>query len=257
MFRRALHLSLVATLLSAVAMAGSDPFIGRWKLNPSKSTVVDQMKVESLGGNKYGFDFGGGPEEIVADGTDQQGKNDSTLSVAVEGPYTWKVVRKQNGRVLITATWTISQDGSTLTDDFTVIDSSGAKRNTKFHYKRITEGSGFAATWVSAGEMISAFVLEVKPYEMEGLSFIFVSQEQTTNVKFDGKDYPRAGRNATAGFTSSARRLSTVMIEITDKMNGKTVVEQKAEVSSDLKTLTMIRQVVGQSKPSTLVFERQ
>jgi hypothetical protein len=31
------------------------------------------MKVESVGGNKYAFDFGGGPEMIAADETDQRG----------------------------------------------------------------------------------------------------------------------------------------------------------------------------------------
>jgi hypothetical protein len=34
--------------------------VGDWKLNPQKSKLIDEMKVTSLGGNKYFFDFGGG-----------------------------------------------------------------------------------------------------------------------------------------------------------------------------------------------------
>jgi hypothetical protein len=77
------------------------------------------MKVESLGGNKYDFDLGGGPERIVADGTDQAAAFGTMLSVTVEGPDTWKVVRKKDGRMLLTGNWKLSQDGNTLTETAT------------------------------------------------------------------------------------------------------------------------------------------
>src|SRR5215471_2061505 len=111
MFKRTLQLLVVACLLMGTLWAANDSFVGDWKLNPSKSKVVDVMKVESLGGNKYAFDFGGGPENIAIDGTDQTGNFGSMLSVTVEGPDTWKVVRKMDGRMLLTATWKLSQDG--------------------------------------------------------------------------------------------------------------------------------------------------
>jgi hypothetical protein len=53
-------LLLAACAVTGVLWAAEDPFVGEWKLNPSKSTLTDQMKVESLGGKKYEFDFGGG-----------------------------------------------------------------------------------------------------------------------------------------------------------------------------------------------------
>jgi len=37
--------------------AADDPFVGEWKLNPSKSKLSDEMKVESAGGNKCAFDL--------------------------------------------------------------------------------------------------------------------------------------------------------------------------------------------------------
>ena len=64
-----LVLSLSLAIPSA-SWAMTDPFVGTWKLNPSKSKFTDQMKVESLGGNTYAFDFGGGqPVTVVADGS--------------------------------------------------------------------------------------------------------------------------------------------------------------------------------------------
>jgi hypothetical protein len=69
--KRALKLLVVASIAVGVASAAENPFIGGWKLNSSMSRMRDEMKVESKGANTYSFDFGGGAETIVADGTDQ------------------------------------------------------------------------------------------------------------------------------------------------------------------------------------------
>jgi hypothetical protein len=74
MFKRAFLLLPLVCLAAGAAWAADDPMVGDWKLNPQKSKLIDEMKVTSLVGNKYSFDFGGGsPETIVVDGTDQPG----------------------------------------------------------------------------------------------------------------------------------------------------------------------------------------
>jgi hypothetical protein len=87
MLKCALRLLLVAWLAAGALSAATDPFLGEWKLNPGKSKIIDVMKVESVGGNKYGFDFGAGSAEmIIADGTDQPGLSGTTLAVTIEAP---------------------------------------------------------------------------------------------------------------------------------------------------------------------------
>jgi hypothetical protein len=81
----------------------------------------------------------------------------------------------------------------------------------------------------------SVFVLQVRPYEKNGLSFIDPPQEETKNVKFDGKDYP----NVASGSASSLRRVNAHTLEMTDKINGKITDNQQIKLSSDLKTLTI------------------
>jgi len=258
MFKRTFELLLVACLGTGALWAANDPFVGEWKLNPARSKLTDQMKVESVGANKYVFDFGGGSETIVVDGTDQPGNFGSTLSVTVEGPDTWKVIRKKDGRMLITATWKLSKDGNTLTDDFTGIEPNGSTFNLNYVYRRTAGSSGFAGTWESTSETVnSVFVLQVRPYEGDGLSFIDPSEEETKNVKFDGKDYPNLGPNVVPGSASSVRRVNERTLEMTDKIDGKVMDAQQIELSSDLKTLTMTVHTVGRSEPNILVFERQ
>lgn len=248
---------LFACLIAGAARAANDPFVGEWKLNPSKSTLVDVMKVESAGGNKYVFDVGGGPETIAVDGTDQPGVAGTMLSVTTEGPDSWKVIRKKHGRMLLTAKWSLSKDGKTLRDVFTAIGPDGKRSTTNYVYQRTAGTSGFTGTWKSRNNatMNFAFLLKVEPYKGDGLSIIDSTDGLTLNVKFDGKDYPSGGSNAPKGFTASARRANQHTMEVTGKVDGKPKLTQLMSLSSDLKTLTMTQRI-GRREPNILVLER-
>jgi hypothetical protein len=257
MFKRAFLLLPLACLAADAAWATDDPMVGDWKLNPQKSTLIDEMKVTSLGGNKYSFDFGGGsPETIAVDGTDQPGMFGTTLAVTAVSPDEWRVVRKKNSRVEITGIWTLSGNGSTLHDDYTETSDNGKTTHLVYVYKRGGDGSGFAADWVStSAQMDSVYVVQVRPYEGDGLSFITSSEGITKNVKFDGRDYPNAGAGVKTA--SSAQRANEREIELTDKISGKVVDMRDISISGDGKTLTMTIHVTGRSEPDVLVFERE
>jgi hypothetical protein len=166
--------------------AADDPFVGKWKLNPDKSALTDQMKVEVVGESKYALTFAGSDAEtVVADGTDQPALFGSTLSITIEQPDTWKVVRKVNGRTIITATWKLSEDGKTLTDNFTGNQADGSTLSLNFVYKRTAGASGFPGTWESTNEKVnSVFEIEIRPYEDDGLAFITPAQQTTLNMNF-------------------------------------------------------------------------
>ncbi len=196
MSKRTFQLLLVSCLVTGTLWAASDPFVGKWKLNPSKSKLTDRMKVEAVGANKYAFSFGGGfdPETVVADGTDQPGLLGSTLSVTVEGPDTWKVIRKVRGRTQLMGIWKLSQDGKALTDGFTGNQPDGSTFSLNYVYKRMAGSSGFAGMWESASEQVnSVFELQIQPYEDDGLSFITPAQKAIKNMKFDGKRVSERG----------------------------------------------------------------
>src|SRR6185437_460030 len=256
MCKRTVQLLLLAFLAVGTLWAADDPFVGQWKLNPSKSKIVDVMKVGSLGGDKYTFsDNGSGPETIVADGTDQPGISGTTFSFTIEGPYTWKVVRKKYRRGLLIAIWNLSKDSNTLNDDFTSFGQDGSPSNFTSVYKRTAGGSGFADTWVST-TVTSVEMLHVERYE-GGLSFLDDLEGLTIKAKFDGKDYPIMGPNSVPGFVSSARRVNPLNLEFTDKFKGRRVDTRNIELSPDLKTLTMTVHRAGKDDADVYVFDRQ
>jgi len=256
MFRTLSILSIACIAVSS-AYAATDPFVGDWKLNPARSKLSDQMKVNCVESNKCIFNLGPVPETIILDGTDQPGEFGTTLAVAVEAPDRWKVSRKKDGRLLITATWSLSSDGNTLTDDFTSIRSDGTTNNIKYTYKRSAPGSGFTATWIGTPQaMTSSAVLQIHPYEDDGLTFSDSRGQDTNNIKFDGKDYPHTGPHALSGYVSSAHRTAD-SIELTDKIGGTLLRTRRLELSPDQKTLNITVLVPGRAEPDIQVFERQ
>src|SRR5438552_11587587 len=116
MSKRILKSLLVTWLVLGTLWAADDPFVGRWKLNPSKTNYILHRKIKGLGGNKYALELDDdfGESSIVADGTDQPSRSGTTLSITVEGPHTWKVVRKKGGTFIDwVGIWELSQDGKT------------------------------------------------------------------------------------------------------------------------------------------------
>ena len=260
MLKRTAQLLLVASLITTSLRAADNPFVGKWKLNASKTRLPDEMKVKKVSANKYAFAFEGGDyeETIVADGTDQPGVFGTTFSVTIEGSNSWKVVRKTDGKILLTANWKLSKDGNTLDDDFTLIQPNGSKFNVYYVYKRTAGGPGFDGTWESTSETVSSvFELQIQPYESDGLAFIIPSEGTVKNLNFDGKDYAYERPNVKAKFASSMRRVNERTLALTNKVDGKLAATEEIKISPDHNVLTMTIQSVGQTRPEIRVFDRE
>lgn len=256
-----LQLLCIACLIAVTSYAADEPLIGKWKLNLSKSKLADQMTIAPAGANKYTLTFAGtgDTETLVADGTDQPGVLGSMISITIESPNNWKIVRKQNGKPVLTANWKLSDDGKTLTDTFLGNQPDGSTSRVDLVYKRADNSasmSGIPGTWETTEEkMDTVYELEIRPYESDGLTFQ-ISGAPASNVKFDGKDYPPTTADAAAP-TTSARRLGDHSVEVTKKLKGKVLETRDITVSADRKTLTMTRHLIDQRVPNILIFDRQ
>jgi len=266
MVQRIFQLLLVACLATGTLRAANDPFVGKWKLNPSKSKFTEQMRVEVVGPNRYAITFvevglgSGVTDTVVADGTDQPAVFGTTLSVTIEKPDAWKVVRKSDGHTLLTGFWKLSEDGNILGDAFTGYRADGSTLRQDYVFKRTAGTSGFPGTWDNTSDEVSSdsvYEFQIEPYEGDGLSFTTPAAHETQSIRFDGKDYPNAGPNVVPDSASSGRRLNEHALEMTDKVKNKVMDTRKIELSADLKTLTMTIRPVGQNNPNILVFERQ
>ena len=249
-------IGLVAVMYLAVSgfWTAQDPFVGKWKLDVSRSTIVDRMRVQSVGPNRYAFNFEGGPTEtILADGTDQPGMSGTTLSVKAENGRTLKIVRKEDGRIVASATWKLSEDGRTLHDAFTNVQPDGSTLTVDYVYRRVSGTSGFAGAWESTTKPVGLkFELGIEPYESKGLSF--VSSGSVKSITFDGRYHAVPG--AKEGVTASGRRRGARAMEYTESNGGKVERTRQFALSPDGRTLTETLRTTGQATPDVFVFER-
>jgi hypothetical protein len=256
--KRTLPLILTICGAAVVCSGAADPFVGHWSLNASKSAISDQMTIRVAGSNMYTLVFSGSgeTETVAADGTDHPGIYGSTISITVEGPDTWKIVRKRKGRTVLTALWKLSGDGQTLRDAFSTNRPDGSTSTLDMIYRRAAGSAGIPGTWETTDVKVEgAHKLEIRPYDGNGLTFISSDSASPKKIKFDGKEYgDRTGANG--GSASAGRRIGRLGLELTDTINGKILDTRQLTLSPDLKTLTMVVHPAGQRLPTTLVFDR-
>lgn len=260
MLKRIFQSLLVACLIAGASLAANDPFVGKWKVNPGKSKLTDEMQLEAVGANKYKITFQpGAVDTILVDGSDQPAVSGTTLSITAKGPNNWTVVRKKDDHILLTADWTLSTDGKTLTDEFTGFESDGSKSTTHFVYRRTAGSSGFAGTWdCDSARPDSAMKLSIQSYEADGLSIFGPEGQITRSLKFDGNEYPDSGPDAPPGLTSSGRRVNDRSLELTRKYKGRLIDTWQIEIPPDLKTVTLSIILAGETKPRNIfVFDRE
>lgn len=237
MLNRTFQMLLAGCLMTGPLWAADNPFVGKWKVNPSKSMLNDEMKVELAGANRYAITFGPGQvDTVTADGSDQPALSGTTLSITVKGPNSWEICRKMKGRTLLRAYWTLSEDGKTLDDAFT---------------QYLPDGTTLFSQSLPNGSTLF--------YEGDGLSFKRSDEETAKMIKFDGNDYPELVPNGgDKGIVYSGRRVNELSLEITEKLKGKITGARQIELSPDLKTLTVTVRLVGQSKPQSIhVYNRE
>ncbi|HEY1659615.1 MAG TPA: hypothetical protein VGG14_14775 [Candidatus Sulfotelmatobacter sp.] len=245
-------------LVAVTLCAADDPFSGKWKLNQEKSKTSGEItKIESLGNNKYKWTSGTVSETITTDGTDQPTPFGKTIAITPEGANDWKMVIKQDGKVLSSMTHSISADGKTQTIKGTDMKPDGTTSDFNVELKRVGTGTGFAGTWVSAAEKETApSDWEISSYEGDGLTFNNPAYQDVISLKFDGKDYEEKGPTVAPGSTSSGKRVDARTLELTDKVKGKVMDQAKFELSSDGKTLTLTIHDTGQPKAITFVYDK-
>jgi len=247
------------SLISASALAADDSFVGLWKLNPDKSQFNGlQYKIEDAGGGQYRFIFGDDVETMTLDGKPHVTKFGDTWSLKATGPNSWESTNKRNGKVTAKSKWTISDDGQTFTTMDENMRPDGSTGRVESTLKRTEGTSGLAGTWESASvKVMSPLSMEMKRWQTDGYSYVVPAYKTHLNFKLDGKDYTPTGPRIPKGMTVSASKADDQTIELTYKLNGKTVETDRYALSADGKTLTETITYSGVSKPEVDVYDRE
>jgi hypothetical protein len=146
-------LGLVACLTFSLTSWASDPNVGSWKLNDSKSKIPagapkNHSVTYTIEGDQYkcvveGTDANGNPSRNEwtgkFDGKDYAvtgDPNSDNRSIKMTSKNHYSLTSKKDGKVTVTGTITLSPDGKTRTVTTTGTDSEGKKRTSTSVYDR-------------------------------------------------------------------------------------------------------------------------
>ena len=255
-----LHVGIVSALVSAgLVMAAEDPLIGTWKLDPSKSQLTGTtFKYEDAGGGKIRYSHGDDSYWFTTDGVEHKSLYDRMVSVKQTNPTTWERTSRLNGKVLGTTTLKLSNNGKTLTQDFTSTRPDGSHESGTDVYERVGTGSGFLGTWKNTQvKENSPAIYQFEPNGADGVSWNIPSYQAKCPLKYDGKDYPATGPTIPKGMTLAVTKTNPRSFDLVQKVNGKPVFKGSFTVLPDGKTLSMRGSPTGVNEPTTAVYIKQ
>jgi hypothetical protein len=216
---------LVLTLLIPAIAVAKSPFDGSWKTRLDSFQFSGKPDSYEISDGMYACRSCAPPYRIKADGTDQPVPDHAYLdqeSVKILNASTVEITDKKAGKIISVQTITVSADGAKFTGKFT--SYVGEKPfSGSFTEKRVgpagvgahaLSGSWMQDSVADMSDVARTVRLESTP---NGLKMIW--NGQTTDVKFDGREYPTIGDPGKT--LVSFKKLSDTRLEETDRRQGK------------------------------------
>lgn len=239
-----LFAAMAFAVLCMPALLAQSPFEGTWKIDTSKVDFSKKPDVILLQGSIYECKTCIPAIKVKADGTDQAVTGSpyyDTEAVTVVNDHEIQETRKKAGKVVSTATTTVSPDGTTETVHFT--DSSatngGPAVTGKVTAIRTVKGPvgshAISGSWVAKTIEGLSDNAVIWTYKVRGNEVTMTNPTgQSYTARLDGTDAPFKGDPGTTSV--SVKMIGKNTILETDKRDGKIIGTWKMTVAADGKT---------------------
>jgi len=245
---------LAALFLVSTALAAAPPYVGKWKVNPSKSQISgDTVSIVSAPNGMMAFNSQGFAYTFKLDGKEYPMPNGGTTAWTAASATAWDVSNKVNGK--LASTYHLVLAGDVLTVAAKTMNANGSTTDFSATYKRQSGGPGFVGKWMSTDVKMPMTTLEVATSGADGV-LLKNDTGPLCSGQFDSKENP--GMGMMGAKTTCAFKKVANGFEMTSKTDGKEMYVETYTVSADGKTLT-INGTPTNAKTETykIVFDRQ
>jgi hypothetical protein len=254
-----------AALLIPMPAAAQNPFDGTWKLDMNKVDFPKKPDVFLLQNGMYSCKTCTPPYEIKADGTDQSVTGHpyyDTVAIKVINDHEIQETDKKNGKIVGSATSTVSSDGQTLMFSFSDQSNtnSGPPVTGKGEATRVAKGpagsNAISGSWRTTKIENLSDNATVWTYKISGDELTMTNPTgQSYTARLDGTESPMKGD---PGITSvSVKMMGKDTLEETDKRDGKVIGVFKMTVANDGKTAKASYDDKLQNRTTNLAATRQ
>ena len=242
---------------ASLAFAADTPFAGTWKLNLDKSKLVGDTVKFTSAGEMMRITGGGESYEFKTDGSENKTRFGTAAWKKIDDKN-WEETDKVNGRLDSKTTWTLADDGKTLTARSTGDKPGGGSFDDTSIYVRTAGTQGLAGTWKDKEYKGSSPSLLVMSDIENGLSVEEPDFKLKATGKFDGKPGKVEGPTIPQGASFSLTKTGARSFKMTRTQSGKPLDMSTWTVSEDGKSMTVVSRTAGTTDPPTTeVFEKQ
>jgi hypothetical protein len=226
-------LPVVAACASLAALA-QGPFDGTWTLNLAKSQLAgDIMRFAPASNGMIRYSDSEQSYTFKPDGTPFQTPSGRERTIKKTGDNTYETTSKKNGTLLSTSSWTISEDGKTLSIDVKGTKPNGDSFEDTSTYVRIAPGKGILGAWKSREVKISSPNTLTISSDKSGVTFTISAIKASCAAKWDGKDYPASGPTVGNGITLAFTKTGPRSFKLVEKLHGKVINIGRYTLSAD------------------------
>jgi len=245
-------------LACALAAAADPPYAGRWKMNLAKSNFGEStITYEPAAGGAMKVTMDGQSYTFTPDGKEVATPWGTTTSIKAVDAKTWRMTEKTNGKVSMSGTLKLSEDGATLSMTGTRIKPDGGTSDESMTLTRVSGGPGLAGKWRMKNMNASApESLELTPKGTDGVRIAIGGEGGVCDATLDGKEHAAKGTMWPAGWSCVVTKAGDGLA-VTWKRDGKEMYKINWTASADGKTLVEKGSPAGVNEPFTIVYDRQ
>lgn len=242
--KKLFFLVALAALLLPLLAAAQSAFDGTWKIDMSKVHFPKKPDVFLLQNGTYECKTCAPPYTVKADGSDQSVSGHpyfDSVAITVVNDHQIQETDKKDGKVVSTATVTVSSDGNTATYEFSDASNTngGPPVTGKGESTRVAIGP--AGSHAISGSWRATKVEEMSDnatiwtYKVSGDEITMTSRTgQSYTAKVNGPDAPMKGDPGVTSVSLKMRGKDT--LEETDKRDGKVIGVLRMTVAADGKS---------------------
>jgi hypothetical protein len=252
----------VTLVFWGLALGQANPWVGTWKLDPSKSQLVGDTFSFSKGkdgmlrysdGSAYSYVF-------AVDGKEYKTFENRTTTWTGNGTNKWTSVTKQDGKTLFTVERELSADGNTLTFRSTGTSADGLPMEYVTVSKRTSAGTGLLGGWRTTRyesnppDIVAISQPAPGVLRLEQPRFQFVWEGKTDGTPTAAQSGPMTPK----GYMTSVKQVSRNKLSFTNTLNGKPDSYSTLTLAADGKSYTDVNWSHGRpSEKTKAVFVRQ
>jgi hypothetical protein len=249
----------IAMLVATSTALAENPWVGKWKLDPSQSKLTgDTIHFAAGTGGEMSYTAEGHTSKFKLDGQPYKTWSGAEAIWKKIDNNTFESHLTRNGTDLGVDTWTISSDGKSLKVESKGTRPDGSSFDRTADYTRVAGKSGLDGSWKNTkADVDEDRTLDMAADGDQGMKWTIPQMKAAVSLKMDGKDYPAEGPTVPKGLTLAVTPVSSNSFKLMEKMNGMPLWHGTYTLSADGKKMTVVGSPAKTNEPTTEVYLRQ